>query len=187
VSSDEQKRFFKDILDEIEIHKDLCRFVEFKSIIAKREDIPGREGKWHNFVTLIKMLHSGSSRPWEKPLERNNFVILSAAITIDHFKEVLEHLFNQHVLEVDGYQVSGPFNFGQKDFFDSKQSKRSYDIDWAVNLWRATGKDNLGLPDSRSMELESEDVPFSDPRDAIRFYTGISHFRAIAVSKMRYT
>jgi len=174
VSSDEQKRFFKDILDEIEIHKDLYRFVEFKSVIAKRKGIPSREGKWHNVVTLIKTLHSGSSRPWEKPLKRNDFVILSAAITIDHFKQVLERLINEHVLEVDEYEVYGPFIFGQRDFLDSKQSKRSYDIDWAVNLWRATGQDNLGLPDSRSLELESEDVPFSDPKDAIRFYTGIS-------------
>lgn len=174
MSSDEQKRFFKDILDEIEIHQDLYRCVEFQSVIAKRRGIPGREGKWHNFVTLIKVLHSGSSRPWEKPLERNNFAILSATIMIDRFKEILERLINEHVLEVGGYQVYGPFNFRQRDYLDSAQSKRSYDINWAVNLWRATGKDNLGLPDSRSLKLESEDVPFSDPKDAIRFYTGIS-------------
>lgn len=173
MSSDGQKQFLNDILDEIEIHKNLYKFVEFKSVIAKR-DIPSREGKWHNFVTLIKLLHSGSLRSWEKQLKKNTFAILSAVITIDHFKEILEGLVNNHVLEVDGYQAYGPFNFNRKDFLNSEQSKRSYDIDWAVNLWRVTGKENLGLPDSRSLELESEDVPFKNPRDATRYYTGIS-------------
>lgn len=174
MSIDKLKQFLNEISDEIERHKDLYKFVDFQSVIARREDIPGRDGKWHNFVTLINMLHSGSPRPWEKQLGKNNFAILSGVITIDHFKKILEHLVNNHVLEVDGYQAYGPFNFGQKDFLDSEQSKRTYDIDWAVNLWRATGTDNLGLPDSRSLELESEDVPFRDPGDAIRYYTGIS-------------
>jgi hypothetical protein len=170
MSSDEQKLFLNDISSEIERHKDLYKFVEFKSVIARRKDIPN----WHNFITLISMLYSGSSRPWEKQLEKNNFAILSAILTLDDFKGILERLVSDHILEVAGYQAYGPFNLGQKDFLDSEQSKRLYNIDWAVNMWRATGKENPGLPDSRSIELESEDIPFRDPQSAIRYYTGIS-------------
>lgn len=174
MSSNEQKCFLNDILKEIERHKDLYRFVEIKSVIAKRKSTPNREDKWHNFVTLIKMLNSGSLRPWETQLEKNNFVILSAVITINDFKKILERLVNEHVLDVERYLAYGPFNFSQKDYLNSEQTKRSYDIDWAVNLWRATGKENLNLPDRRSLELESETVPFADPIDAIRYYTGIT-------------
>jgi hypothetical protein len=169
VSSDEQKRFLTDILDEIERHKHLYRLTEFRSVIAKKGD-----GKWYNFVTLIKMLESGNFRSWEKQLDKDNLVILSAVISIDNFRKVLERLVNDQILELDEYQVGGPFNFAPKNFLDSEQSKRSYDIDWAVNVWRMNGKENFGLPDSRSLELESDDLPFSDTNYAIRYYTGIS-------------
>ena len=169
MSSEEQKPLWNDALNEIERRKELYRLIEFKSVLAKR-----REGKWYNFVTLIKMLHSGNLKSWEKQLEKDNFVILSAVITIDQFKEIYERLVSNQVLELDGYQAYGPFNLPQKDFLDSDQSKRSYDIDWAVNLWRITGKEDFGLPDSRSLELESEGLPFSATEDAIRYYTGLS-------------
>jgi len=169
MSSEEQKRFLNDIVHEIEKHKDIYRLVEFRSVIAK-----SGAGKWYNFVTLIKMLESGSSRPWEKQLEKNNLVILSAVITIDDFRKILERLVNDQILELEGYQAGGPFNFAQKNFLDSLQASRSYDVDWAVNVWRMNGKENLGLPDSRSLELESDDVPFSDTNHAIRYYTGIA-------------
>ena|GEM_PF-1637088 len=174
MSSDEQRQYFKQILEEIERHQDLYRFVEFKSVIARRESPLSREGKWHNFVTLIKMLHFSSPSPWKKHVEKDNFAILSAVLMVEDFKETLMRLVNDQVLDIDGYQAFGPFNFEQKDFLDSEQAKNTYGIDWAVNIWRVSGKENLGLPDSRKLELESEDVPFSDPRDAIRYYTGLS-------------
>ena len=171
MSSDEQKPLWNDALNEIERHKELCRLIEFKSVLAKR-----REGKWYNLVTLIKMLQSGNPKSWEKQLEKNNFVILSATITIDQFKEIYEHLVSDQVLELDGYQAYGPFNLPQKDFLDSEQSKRSYDVDWAVNLWRITGKEDVGLPDSRTLELESEGLPFSVTMPTIFNVRGVSFY-----------
>ena len=169
MSSEEQKGFLDDILNEIEKHKDIYRLVEFRSVIAKSV-----AGKWYNFVTLIKLLESGAPRPWEKQLDKNNLVILSAVITINDFKGVLERLINDQVLELSGYQVGGPFDFVTKNFLDSLQSKRSYDIDYAVNVWRVSGKENLGLPDSRSLELESDDFPFTDTIRAIKYHTGLA-------------
>lgn len=170
MSLDEQKLFLIDISSEIERHKGLYKFVEFKSVIARRKNTPD----WYNFFTLINMLYSGNSRPWEKQLEKNNFAIVSAILTLDDFKGILQRLVNDDILEVAGYQAYGPFRLGQKDFLDSEQSKRLYNIDWAVNIWRATGKENFGLPDVRSIELESGDIPFSNPQSAIRYYTDIS-------------
>src|SRR4030042_5664871 len=123
MSSLEQRQLLNDILNEIERHKELYRLVEFKSVLAKT-----REKEWYNFATLITMMQSGSPKSWDKQLEKDNFVILSAIITIDQFKEILQHLVNDSILEEDGYKAYGPFNFGQRDFRDSEQSKRSFDI-----------------------------------------------------------
>ncbi|MFB0503583.1 MAG: hypothetical protein ACETWE_07095 [Candidatus Bathyarchaeia archaeon] len=172
MSVDGENHFLSSILGEIERHEDIYKFVELKSVIARREEIASTEGKWYSWVTLIKPLYSGSLKPWEKPINRNNFAILSTVITIDVFQEILERLAKDHVLEIDGYEAYGPFNFHQRAFIDSEQSKRLFDIDWAVNHWLATGKQNPGLPPT--LELESEDVPFENPNDAIRYYTGIS-------------
>lgn len=169
MSSEEPKRFFNDIMSEIERHKDVFRLVEFKGVIAK-----SGAGKWYNFVTLIRMLESGSSRPWEKQLDKNDLIILSAIVTINDFRKILERLVDAQLLELGAYQAEGPFNFARKSFLDSLQSKRSYDVDWAVNVWRVNGKENLGLPDSRSLELEADDLPFNDTNHAIRYYTGIA-------------
>jgi len=169
MSSNEQRQFLNDILNEIDRHKEVYRLVEFKSVLAKT-----REKEWYNFATLITMMQSGTQKSWEKQLEKDNLLILSAVVTIDKFKEILQHLVNDYVLEEDGYTVHGPFNLCQKDFRDSELSKRSFDIGWAANAWRLTGKENFGLPDSRSLELESEDLPFSDTKDAISYYTSMS-------------
>lgn len=170
-----QKSFLKNISNEIKRHKNLYKLAEIKSVIARREGFPSREGKWHNFLTLIKLLHSGSPRSWQKKVEKDDFVILSAIITIDRFKEILGHLVKEQVLEVDGYQAFGPFNFERREFLDSKQSGRLYNIDWAVNVWRVVGKENLGLPSNISLELESETIPFEHARDAIKYHADLTH------------
>ena len=175
MSSDGQKQFLKNISNEIERHKKIYKLVEIKSVVARREGIPGREDKWHNFITLIKMLHSGTLRSWEKQVEKDNFAILQAVTTIDRFKEVLERLVNEEVLEVNGYQAFGPFIFGQKEFIGSERSQGLYDVNCAVNFWRVIGKGSLGLPSDRSLELESEIVPFEHARDAIEYHTGLTH------------
>jgi len=175
LSSDGKKQFLTDVSNEIKKHKNLYKLVEFKSVVAKRGDIPDREGKWYNFITLIKMLHSGTLRPWEKQVEKNNFAILQAVITVDRFKEVLERLVNEEVLEVNGYQVFGPFNFGRREFLGSERSQSLYNTNYGVNFWRVTGKANLGLPSDRNLELESEAVPFGHARDAIEYHAGLTH------------
>lgn len=173
--SPNKKEILGDILEKITRHKNLYRSVEIKSVVARREDIPGREGKWHNFVTLIKMLDSSNLRPWKIHLEKDNFAILSAILSIDRFKEILERLTTDQVLEVDVYRAFGPFNFGQREFLGSEQSRKFYDIDWAVDVWRIDGKDNLGLPNTLNRELESEIVPFKYAGDAIKYHIGLTH------------
>lgn len=170
-----QKKFLRNILRELAKHKNLYKLVEFKSVVAKREDIPTRKEKWHNFITLFKLLYSGTPRPWKKQLERDDFAILSSVTTIDRFKAILKRLVNEEILEVDGYEAFGPFRFAQKAFLDSKASKRLYNIDWAVNFWSVAQKDNLGLPSDRSLELQSEVIPFEHATDAIRYHTGLTH------------
>jgi len=175
LSSNAHKKFLQNILKELARHEDLYKLVEFKSVVAKREDISGREKKWHNYITLIKMLHSGTPRPWEKQLEKDNLAILSTVTTVDRFREILERLVNEEVLEVDGYQAFGPFRFSQRVFLDSKQSRPLYNIDCAANFWSVAQKDKLGLPSDESLELQSGIVPFEHAGDAIRYHTGLSH------------
>lgn len=174
MSSDGQKRLLKDISNEIERHKNLYKLVEFKSVVARR-DVPGREGKWHNFITLVKMLHSGTLKPWKKQVEKENFAILQAVVTLDRFKEVLKRLVNEEVLEINGYQAFGPFNFGQMEFLSSERSQRLYNTNCGVNFWRVTGKENFGLPSGRTLKLESDIIPFERARDAIEYHTGLTH------------
>lgn len=172
-----QKSFLKNISNEIKRHKNLYKLAEIKSVIARRADVPSKEGEWYNFLTLIKLLHSGSPTSWQKKVEKDDFVILSAIITIDRFKAILGRLVKEQVLEVDGYQAFGPFNFAYKhgEFLGSEQSNRLYNIDWAVNVWHVVGKENLGLPNNISLELESETIPFEHARDAIRYHADLTH------------
>lgn len=77
MSSDGKKQFLTDILDEIKKHKNLYKLVEFKSVVAKRRDVSDSEDTWYNVITLAKMLHQGTLRPWDKQVEKDNFAILS--------------------------------------------------------------------------------------------------------------
>jgi len=170
-----QKSFLKNISNEIERHKNLYKLAEIKSVIARRADVPSKEGEWYNFLTLIKLLHSGSPTSWQKKVEKDDFVILSAVITIDRFKQILGRLVKEQVLEVDGYQAFGSFIFGRREFLGSEQSPWLYNIDWAVNVWRVVGKENLGLPSDISLELESETLPFRHAEEAVRYHTDLTH------------
>jgi hypothetical protein len=169
-----RKEFLEDILVEVKRHKGLYECAELQSVIALRRDTPNKNGRWYNIVTLIKMLHSGKSKPPEKQLEKSSFAILSTTITIDHLRKFLKRLVSENAFEIGGYRVHGPFMFRQREFMISENSKKIFGIDWAANVWRAAGTENFGLPDSRSLELESEDTPFDDAMDAIRYYTGVS-------------
>ncbi|MCW4010458.1 MAG: hypothetical protein NWF05_07535 [Candidatus Bathyarchaeota archaeon] len=168
MSSNQRNQILEDLLSELEKHEGY-RFVEIKSVISKLDD-----DKWHNYLTFFKMLQSGKTRPWKRHFEKNNFIILSAAITIDKFKVLIKRFFIEQVLDIDDYRIKGPFNFNRRYFYESNQAKRSYNIDYAVNIWRISEKENIGLPDSRSLELESNDIPFTDTMYAVGYYTGVS-------------
>jgi hypothetical protein len=174
MSSHGQKWFLEDILEQVKRHRDLYRYAELQSVIALRRDSPSKNGRWYNILTLIKMLHSSKLKPPKKQIEKNSFAIISTTITMNQLRKFLKRLTDENLFEIGGYQVHGPFTFHQREFIISERSRRVFDIDWAANVWRATGTENFGLPDSRSLELESEDIPFDDAVDAIRYYTGVS-------------
>ncbi len=167
MATEQQKQILADILSEIEKHTEVYRYVECKSAIGKLCD-----ERWHNYCTIFKMLQSGTVQPWKKHFEKNNFVILSALITLDKFKPLIERFLLEQILDIDEYRIEDQCNFYPRYFYGSEQSKR-FNVEYAVNVWRINGKQNTALPES-SLELESNDIPFTDIMYAIGYYVGVS-------------
>jgi len=150
LSSEEHGQLLEEVIGEVKKHDNLYKTVDIKSVIARRDDIPRRKGRWHNFGTMAVMLPSSNTKPWKRKVEKDNFAILSTIITIDRFMAILKSLVEDQVLNVDKYCAFGPYNFGQKEFIGSKDYRRLTNIKWPTNVWRITGKEN---PRSRAREI----------------------------------
>lgn len=166
--------WFKSIMDEFEKHRDIYSLAEIKCVFALISTPKEDDEHWHNFGTLITLLPSGDLKPWEKLVNRDNFVILSAVIDLDQFKKILEEMVRESILNVNGYPAVIQNIFTPMELIDSQKAEQSYNVEWSVNLW-CTVKDGYCLPPEGSLQLESDKIPFRYSGEAIQYHLNLTH------------